>query len=72
MANIGRAYGRIMPTVAALLRGVFSPEQRKKETKRKKKKKKRTNDKERYGERWRVTADVQDVRVVLEVSTHFL
>lgn len=30
-----------MPTVAALLRGVFSPEQRKKETKRKKKKKKK-------------------------------
>ena len=41
MANIGRAYGRIMPTVAALLRGVFSPEQGKKQTKRKKRKEKK-------------------------------
>ena len=67
MANIGRAYGRIMLTVAALLRGVFSPEQGKKGNKEKGKKKgekKRTNDRERYGEHWRVTADVQDVRVV--------
>lgn len=55
MANIGRAYGRIIPTVAALLRDLLSRPTLEKEEKKK-------NNKEIYGgEREETPADVQDV-----------
>lgn len=54
MANIGRAYGRIMPMVAALLRDVLlRVKKKKKEKKGKEKEKERTieNDTENAGSR---------------------